>query len=234
MLLFAIVIMGAAVQRLAGAGFALVAVPALVLLLGAAEGVRLANGAALVISAAGLALTWRSVRPAAMLPLVAAAAAAVPAGAWFARTLPEPALLSVTGVLVSAAALLVMGGVRVRSLRGRRGALAAGAASGFLNAAAGVGGPAISLYAVNAGWTVRQFVPHAQFYGVVVNALSLAAKGLPRLTGPTWALVGAGIAAGLVIGAVLASRVPEGPARRIVLALALAGGLTTLAKGLWS
>ncbi|GAB1818752.1 TSUP family transporter [Herbidospora sp. RD11066] len=234
MVLFGIVAVGASVQRLAGVGFALVAVPALVLLLGAGEGVRLANCGALAISAAGLLTTWRSVRPAAMVPLVVAAAATVPAGAWVARTLPEPALLVATGALVSGAALLVMSGVRVRSLRGRRGALAAGAASGFLNASAGVGGPAVSLYAVNAGWTVREFVPNAQFYGVVVNVLSIAAKGLPQLSAPTWALAGVGVAAGLAVGSVLASRVPEGPARRIVLALALAGGLTTLAKGLWS
>ncbi|GAA3510658.1 hypothetical protein GCM10023075_72500 [Streptosporangium album] len=49
---------------------------------------------------------------------------------------------------------------------------------------AGVSGPAVSLYAVNAGWTVREFVPNAQFYGVVVNAFSVAVKGLPQLTAP--------------------------------------------------
>ncbi|WP_246059421.1 TSUP family transporter [Herbidospora galbida] len=233
MLLFGIVVVGASVQRLAGIGFALVGVPAMALLLGPAEGVRLANCGALVISAVGLAGTWGSVRPGAMIPLVVAAAAAVPAGAWVSRTLPEPALLAVTGALVSAAALLVMSGLRVRSLRGRGGALAAGAASGFLNASAGVGGPAVSLYAVNAGWTVREFVPNAQFYGVVVNVFSIAAKGLPQLGGPTWALVGVGIAAGLAIGSIVARHVPERPARWIVLSLALAGGLTTLAKGLW-
>ncbi|WP_232320331.1 TSUP family transporter [Herbidospora daliensis] len=232
MLLLGIVVVGASVQRLTGIGFALVGVPAMALLLGPADGVRLANCGALVISAAGLAATWRSVRPGAMIPLVLAAAAAVPAGAWFARGLPEPALLAVTGAFVTAAALLVMAGVRVRSLRGRGGALAAGAASGFLNASAGVGGPAVSLYAVNAGWTVREFVPNAQFYGVVVNVFSIAAKGLPQLTAPTWALVGAGIAAGLAAGSLLARHVPERPARWTVLSLALAGGLTTLVKGL--
>ncbi|EST29762.1 hypothetical protein M878_19845 [Streptomyces roseochromogenus subsp. oscitans DS 12.976] len=46
----------------------------------------------------------------------------------------------------------------------------------------GVGGPSVSLCALNAGWTVREFVPNAQFYGVV-NAFSLATNGTPRLTG---------------------------------------------------
>ncbi|GAA4206400.1 sulfite exporter TauE/SafE family protein [Streptosporangium oxazolinicum] len=228
-----IVVVGASVQRLAGIGFALVAVPGLVLLLGPSEGVVLANCAAGAISAAGLAGTWRQVHLAAMVPLVAAAACTVPVGAWVAARLPEPVLLAGTGVLVSVAALLVMWGARVPALRGVKGAVAAGAASGFMNSSAGVGGPVVSLYAVNAGWTVRRFVPNAQFYGLAVNALSAAVKGLPQLTTPVWLLIAAAIAAGSVIGAALARRVPERPARLIVLLLALSGGLVTLGKGLW-
>ncbi|MER5650562.1 hypothetical protein [Streptosporangium sp. NPDC002524] len=68
-----------------------------------------------------------------------------------------------------------------------------------------------------------------------MNALSVAAKGLPQLTAPIWLLVAAMIATGSVIGAALAQRVPERPARLlIVLLLALTGGLTTLGEGLWS
>ncbi len=233
LLLGAVVLVGASVQRMAGIGFALVSAPALVLLLGPAGGVVLSNCAAGAISAIGLAGSWRQVRPAAMLPLVAAAACSVPAGAWAAARLPTAVLLSSMGALVSVAVLLVMRGTRVTSLRGLKGALAAGAASGFMNASAGVGGPAISLYAVNAGWTVREFVPNAQFYGLLVNAFSVLAKGLPRLTTPAWLVVAVAIAAGAVLGEALARRVPEPRARRIVLLLALGGGLVTLGKGLW-
>ncbi|KJK55156.1 TSUP family transporter, partial [Saccharothrix sp. ST-888] len=137
------------------------------------------------------------------------------------------------GTLVSGAVLLVMSGARAPALQGVRGAFAAGAVSGFMNSSAGVGGPAVSLYAVNAGWTTREFVPNAQFYGVLVNAFSIAAKGVPRLTGPAWLLVAAGITAGAVVGRALADRVPEQRARRTVLLLALADGLTALGKGLW-
>ncbi|MDT0341963.1 TSUP family transporter [Streptomyces litchfieldiae] len=153
---------------------------------------------------------------------------------WVAARLSEPVLLIGMGLLVSAAVLLVMRGTRAPALRGARGALAAGAASGFMNSSAGVGGPAVSLYAVNAGWTVRQFVPNAMFYGVVVNALSVAANGVPRLTTPEWLVIAAGIGAGAVIGKALLELVPEKRARPIVLLLSLAGGFTTLAKGLWS
>jgi uncharacterized protein len=233
LLLGGIILLGASVQRLVGIGFALVTVPALVLLLGPADGVVLANCGAGAISAFGLVGSWREVRLSAMAPLVAAAACTVPAGTWVAARLSEPALLVGMGVLVTVAVLLVMGGTRLPAMRGTRGALAAGAASGFMNSSAGVGGPAVSLYAINAGWSVREFVPNAQFYGVVVNAFSVATKDLPQLAAPLWLLVGAALAAGAVVGKALADRVPDGRARLIVLLLALGGGLTTLGKGLW-
>ncbi|MFJ9696160.1 TSUP family transporter [Kitasatospora sp. NPDC101183] len=226
------VLLGASVQRLAGIGFALVAAPVLVLLLGPGQGVTLSNLAAGVISAVGLATTWRQVRPRTMVPLIAAAACTVPAGSWLAAKVPAPQLLLIIGGLVSAAVLLVIRGVRAPSLRGVGGAVAAGATSGFMNSAAGVGGPAVSLYAVNTGWTAREFVPNAQLYGVVVNALSLTVKGLPHLAPPAWAVTAGALILGTAVGHVLAGRVEERQARRVVLGLALAGGLATLTKGL--
>ncbi|MEU6667152.1 sulfite exporter TauE/SafE family protein [Streptomyces sp. NPDC046727] len=232
-LLAGIVLLGGCVQWLTGMGFALVAVPALVLLLGPADGVVLANCAAGAISVVGLAGGWRRVRPAAMVPLCLAAACTVPAGAWLTRRLPHPVLLLVMGGLVTAAVLLVMRGARVVALRGGKGAVTAGALGGFMNAAAGVGGPPVSLYALNAGWTVREFVPNAQFYGVFVNVFSVAANGLPRLTGPQWTAAASAMAVGALLGRAIAARTPEHRARHLVLLLALAGGGTAMTKGLW-
>ncbi|KOV73032.1 membrane protein [Streptomyces sp. NRRL WC-3723] len=232
-LLGGIVLLGACVQWLTGMGFALVAVPALVLLLGPAEGVVLANCAAGAISVAGLAVGWRSVRLNTMVPLCLAAVCTVPAGTWVARWLPEPLLMAAMGALVTVAVLLVMRGTRVAALRGGAGAVTAGAVGGFMNSAAGVGGPPVSLYAVNAEWSVAEFVPNAQFYGVLVNAVSVASNGTPALSAPVWGLAAGAMTAGALIGRRLAGRVPEDRARLLVLLLALAGGACTLGKGLW-
>ncbi|HEV7628273.1 MAG TPA: sulfite exporter TauE/SafE family protein [Streptomyces sp.] len=232
-LLGGIVLLGTSVQRLAGIGFGLLASPALVLLMGPVQGVALVNCAGVVIGIIGLVTTWRQVRMRIMVPLVAAAAVTVPLGAWLALRLPEPVLLTGFGVLITVAVTLVILGARVRSMHGTGGAVAAGAASGFMNSAAGTGGPALSLYAVNAGWTAREFVPNAQFYGLVVNLLSVTAKGFPHLARPAWLLVAATMGVGLVLGSLLAARTPEKGARRIILCLALAGGVATAAKGLW-
>ncbi|MCX2969939.1 MULTISPECIES: sulfite exporter TauE/SafE family protein [Streptomyces] len=232
-LLGGIVLFGAAVQRMAGIGFGLVAAPFLVLLVGPVDGVVLANCAGVAISGLGLLVTWRGVRLRAMVPLVAAAALTVPLGAAVARSLPEPVLLTGLGALLSALVLLLLSGVRMPALRGTGGALAAGAASGFMNSSAGLGGPAVSLYAANAGWSAREFVPNAQFYGLLVNVFSIAAKGLPGLSRPTWLLWGAALGAGLLVGHRVAARTPERRTRQVIFTLALGGGLVTLGKGLW-
>lgn len=231
LLLGGIVLLGASVQRLTGMGFALVAVPALVLLLGPGDGVALANCGAGLICLAGLTSGWHMVRLRSMVPLILASACTVPLGTWFSNHLPEPALLITMGALVTAAVLVIMRGVRVPSLSGLKGALGAGAAGGFMNASAGLGGPPVSLYAVNAGWTIREFVPNALFYGVVVNIFSVLTNGVPRLDGGTWIAAAAGLTGGAIIGKALSGRVPEHRARLLVLLLALLGGITTLVKG---
>ncbi|WP_328359944.1 sulfite exporter TauE/SafE family protein [Streptomyces sp. NBC_00445] len=234
LLLGAVVLLASCVQWLTGMGFALVAVPALVLLLGPGEGVALVNCAAGVICVVGLAVGWRRVRVGAMVPLCAAAACTVPVGTWVTRQLPEAELMLVLGGLVTVAVLLVMRGARMPALRGTGGAVAAGAVGGFMNSAAGVGGPPMSLYAVNAGWAVRDFVPNALFYGVVVNAFSVAANGVPRMDRAQWVVVAVAMIVGALAGWALAGRVPERRVRALVLALALAGGLGAVGKGLWA
>ncbi|WP_208030978.1 sulfite exporter TauE/SafE family protein [Streptomyces cyanogenus] len=232
LLLGGVVAVAASVQWLTGMGFALIAVPVLVLTLGPAQGVVLANCAAGVISIGGLAAGWRRVRIGAMVPLVAAAACTVPVGSWAAARLPEPVLLAGIGTLVTLAVALVMAGARIPALTGTKGAVTAGAVGGFMNSAAGVGGPPYSLYALNAGWRVHEFVPNAQFYGIAVNVLSVAVNGVPRLSGPAWSVAVAAMVAGALVGRALAPRVQERGVRRLIFVLALAGGFSVLVKGL--
>ncbi|NUR94666.1 MAG: sulfite exporter TauE/SafE family protein [Kribbellaceae bacterium] len=213
-------------------GFALVSVPALVIVLGANDGVSFANCAAGVVCVLGLIRDWRHVRLRAMVPLILAAACTAPVGAWFSRVLPAPVLLLVMGALVTATAALLLAGLRVPALKGLTGAVTAGATGGFMNTAAGLGGPPVSLYAVNANWTIREFVPNALFYGAVVNVFSLVTRGVPPLTTSTWLTAALALATGAIVGALLSPRIPNHTARRLVLLLAITGGLTTITKGL--
>lgn len=180
-LLVGAMLLGACVQWLTGMGFALVAVPALVLLLGPSEGVTLANCASGVICLIGLVEGWRSVRVAAMVPLCVAAVCTVPAGTWLTRHLAEPVLLTVMGALVALAVLLVMCGARIRALRGTKGAVAAGALGGHDELRRRSRRPA-DVPLCGQRWLVGAGVlPNAFLYGVVVNTFSVAAHGVPQL-----------------------------------------------------
>jgi hypothetical protein len=101
---------------------------------------------------------------------------------------------------VTVAVVLMMGGARISSLGGTKGAVAAGALGGFMNSAAGVGGPPYSLYALNAGLPMQEFVPNAQFYGIMVNVFSVAANGVPKLSGTAWTVATAALTTGALIG----------------------------------
>ncbi|MEO6997066.1 MAG: sulfite exporter TauE/SafE family protein [Terracoccus sp.] len=226
------VLAGALTQRITGVGFALVCAPMLVLVAGPFEGVVLSNLLGLTVSALVFVANWRDTEWVKGLLLAVPALLAIPLGAWVARTMPPAPLMVVIGSLVILALGAVVLSDRARILKGRSGAAAAGAASGFMNVTAGVGGPAIVLYAVSTEWEHRKFVATFQFYSIFVNVASLVAKGgLPQVGAAALWLSFAGLAVGLLGGQVLARHVDHEVARRLAIGLALAGSVFTVIKG---
>jgi uncharacterized membrane protein YfcA len=225
------VLAGAATQRVTGLGFALVAAPFLVLVLGPFQGVLLSNLLTCTVSVVMLLVTWRHVDLRRVALLAAPALVAVPAGAWVARTLPGPQLLIAVGGLVLVGLVTALCSQRARVFRGRTGAVAAGAMSGFMNASAGVGGPAVTLYALSTDWRQPTFIPSIQFYFALISAGSLVAKGFPTLPAATLALVMVALGAGLVLGQLLSRRLSAERARSAVAAIALLGAAGTVVKG---
>ncbi|WP_219414238.1 sulfite exporter TauE/SafE family protein [Pseudonocardia nigra] len=226
------VLVGAGTQRITGLGFALVSAPFLVLLLGPFTGVLLANALSLVSNLVVLAQTRRAVETRRALLLAVPALIAIVPGAWVARTLPAPLLAITAGGLVLVALIAVLASERARVLRGTPGAVTAGVMSGFMNVTAGVGGPAISLYALSTGWAHRSFVATVQLYFVLLNAASIAAKGWPDLSPATWVVAGGALALGAAAGHRLARLVPPDRARALVAFLAILGSAATVGKAL--
>jgi uncharacterized membrane protein YfcA len=115
--------------------------------------VLLANVLSLCVNLAVMSVgTWRGIELRRTMLLAAPALALVPVGAEVARRLPAAALMVVIGSLVAAALLAVVASERARVFSGTAGALSAGALSGLMNVTAGVGGPAMTLYAVSTRW----------------------------------------------------------------------------------
>ncbi|AGP59216.1 TSUP family transporter [Streptomyces rapamycinicus] len=225
------VLAGACTQRVTGLGFTLVAGPLLTLLLGAVEGVRLANLLSLLSSLVVLPAVWGRVEPRRVLPLAVPALAVLPLGALLAAALPGPPLLIAEGVLVLAALAVLHRFPSPAWLRGRGGAAGTGAVSGLMNVTAGIGGPAVALYAAATAWEQRSFMACMQLYTGLLNAGSLAAKGLPTL--PAAALGGAAAAAltGAVLGTLTAHRITAARARQAVLTIAALGAVGAIVKG---
>ncbi|WP_404389823.1 TSUP family transporter [Humibacillus xanthopallidus] len=226
------VVAGALTQRITGIGFALVCAPLLVLIAGPFEGVVLSNLLGLAVSIVVFVTLWRDTEWRKGLLLVVPALVAIPFGAWVARNVPPAPLMVIIGVTVIIALGAVVLSERARVLRGTGGAVVAGGASGFMNVTAGVGGPAIVLYAVSTAWEHRKFVATFQFYSIFVNVASLAAKGgLPQVSPAALVISFGALAVGLVGGEFLSRRVDHELARRLAIGLALAGATFTVVKG---
>ncbi|WP_326823269.1 TSUP family transporter [Streptosporangium sp. NBC_01756] len=222
---------GAGTQRVTGLGFALVAGPLLTLLLGPADGVRLLNLLSLLSCLVVLPAVWREIDARQVFRLALPALLVLPVGAWAATRIPGGPLMVVEGVLVLAALYALRRFPNPRWLRGPAGAAGTGVASGLMNVTAGLGGPAMTLYATATGWERRSFVASMQLYSTLVNAGSITAKGLPDLPAHTLALSAVCVLSGAFAGHLISPHVGRRRIRQAVLAMAAAGGAAAIIKG---
>lgn len=241
----AAVFVGAVSQRVTGLGFALIAAPLLTLLAGPYQGIVLANALALLVASTVLVSSWRQVDLRQAARLVPTGLVGVLPGVWVARRLPQGPLQMAIGLLVLAglgAAVLRSGVLRPAGGAGAASSglaapgsaftATAGAASGFMTATAGVGGPALTVYALSSGWEQTAFAATAQISFFTQAALSLGFKGVQDLPGAVACTVlVAAAGTGLAIGHRLAPRIPADLARRAMIVMAAAGALSTTVKG---
>ncbi|MBL7259475.1 sulfite exporter TauE/SafE family protein [Paractinoplanes lichenicola] len=225
------VAIGAVLQRATGLGFALVAAPFLVVILGPFTGVTLANLLSAGLNLIVLATTARALRGRLAAQMIAGAVLALPLGVWVVHVLPGSVLLVGVGLISALSVAWVAVGQSMPWLRRRGGAVASGFASGFFNTTAGTGGPPLAVYKMSTGWDQHSFVPTVQLVGLVSNVLSLASKGWPSLSPPLLLACGGALLAGIGGGHFLAARLPDHTARTWVVMLALAGSLIAVGKG---
>jgi hypothetical protein len=216
---------GAVVQAITGVGFSLVCAPFLIALAGSRDGVRLNLIMSVVVNIVYLVPERAGARVNDALRLLGPAVVTTVATALVIRQVDEDPLAVVAGVVTVAAALALLLGARVRQPH----VLLAGGLSGVMNTIAGIGGPAVAVYAVGAGWLGAVRRPTFQLYFLGLNLAGVLALGLQ------WppALLWAALAVGWVGGRFVSGRVPEGAARTATLAVALVGGGVAVARGLF-
>lgn len=225
------IVVGAALQRVTGLGFALVSGPLLVLVLDPFNGIVLANMLSAAIAALVLLRTYRDTEWRTAGGLLIGAAIGLPLGAVVVHVLDSNVLLIVVGGLTGFAVLLALSNRPMRIFSTRPGTITAGALSGFSNVAAGVGGPALALYGAATAMPMRAFIPTVQAVGLATNLVSIAAK--PQMSIPLPLLLGAFacMLLGLVVGSQLHRHVPAKRAQVLALALALLGATAAAARG---
>lgn len=231
-LLGAAVLVGAGTQRITGMGFALMASPLLVLVLGVSDGVATSQALTLIASVVVLFQLWKSVEWTKAVLLILASLVGIVPGVWLTRQLSAAVLSILIGVLVILALIAVMANERARVFRGTAGGAAAGALSGFMNVTAGVGGPPIVLYRLSTNWAHVPYVATVQVYFIGLNVASLIAGGAPGLDAATWTVAVAALGCGLLVGDRLARRVTDRQARVAIIVVALGGAAATVIKGI--
>lgn len=219
---------GALAQWVTGIGFALVCAPFLVALLGPEEGVRAAVLLGIPLNITMLFVSRRDLRPGDAALLFVPAAIVLPLAGAAVRRTNANALAFAAGVLTIVASALLATGRRATGIRGRAGAVGAAVVSAAMNAIAAIGGPAVALYAINAGWRPEATRATLQAYFLGLNVITLVVLGF---SWPAPALA-VGLVAGLATGAALAGRVPVEAARIATLAVAAAGGCAAIARAL--
>ncbi|WP_406633774.1 sulfite exporter TauE/SafE family protein [Pseudarthrobacter quantipunctorum] len=231
------VVMGAGMQRITGMGFALVAAPFLVLLLGPVEGVVLVNVCGAVTAGAIIFRVVRDIDWKRYAALTASAVLGIVPAAFLIRLIP-PAVLEISIGVILAVGLTVLLALKSATLPARRRYLfTAGGLSGFMNTAAGVGGPAVSMYSIATRWQHKSFAATMQPYFFTIGALSLVSKALtapatfPSLPAAMWASVAGACLVGLVLGDVAARFVPARAAQILLIVLAYLGAAATIVRG---
>jgi uncharacterized protein len=217
---------GAVAQAVTGLGFSLVSAPFLVAALGRSEGVRLNLLLSGTLNLVLLAGERRQTRWNAVALLLIPAAVATPVFAFAFDRLDGRVLAMAAGLLTIVSAAALATGVRMRRAGGRGGALAAGLVSSAMNVLAGIGGPPIAMYTVNADWPAGTVRPTLQAYFLGLNAVGLAVLGLPAFAIVPWI----GLVGGWLVGLVVVRRLPDSVARPAILVLAAVGGIVAIVR----
>ncbi len=222
----------AGIQRITGLGFVLVLLGPFVLLYGPVEGITIGVLLALAASLSAVPLVWRGVEWRRAWWLIWPGLVAAPFAAFLVSVLPQAALLLLIAAMAYFA--LVAGWIPAlsASLRGRPGAVVAGAAAGFMHVASGLSGPALAAYAVGDKWEQRRFAASVQVIFVAFSAVSVALRGLPSAPPLDILVLVLATAAGILVGTLLTRFVPPRIARFAMLAIAWAGATVVLVRGI--
>ena len=222
------VAVGGLAQSVTGLGFALVAAPGLIALLGPGRGVAVVVLLGTLASIIPLLGQWRDVRVRDGSTLLLPTLVATPVVGVAVAGLDTGVLAVAAGVAVLVGVLALWRGLHWAGLVSIPGAIGTGVSSAMLNVIGGVGGPPVGLYAANAGWPSEQSRATLQAFFLIQGIVTAAVIGVAW---PTAGMVVA-LVLGTLAGMCVAPRMPTDRARAAVLAVAAFGGVALIVGNL--
>lgn len=227
-----VLLAGSCLQGLTGFGYSMLCLPLLALFLPVRDAVPLLIATSILLNVLVWAGARRSVRLPHLLPLILAGLCGTPPGVWLLGTVDDRTLKALIGLLVVAASLLSLGGLRIRIRRERAAMIGAGLLSGLLNGSTSFSGPPVILLLANQETPAETFRGSLAAYFLCLNLAAvpaLVAGGLYstqalRLTLPGVPLV----LAGGLLGMRLAGRADDRVFRKASLAFLGLLGLVSL------
>jgi hypothetical protein len=212
---------GGLAQSVTGLGFALVAAPGLIALLGPSRGVAVVVLLGTLASVLPLLGQWRAVRVRDGGTLLIPTLLATPVVGMLVAGADTAALAVAAGVAVLIGVVALWRGLRWARLVSVPGAIGTGITSAALNVIGGVGGPPVGLYAANAGWPADEARATLQAFFLIQGVVTVAVIGVAW---PSPAMLAA-LVVGTLAGMWIAPRLPAEQARVAVLAVAAFGGV---------
>ena len=237
--LIGLVLVCAVIQRVAGMGLGIVFAPYAVVLIGAHEGIMLANLLGGLVPVVMLPRIWSQIEWGTVLRLGLPAIAVMPAAAWLSSVSPPAPLYLVVASLVLLSLVISVLLARVdTTVDGCSPQVVTGVGIGLGTVLGGVGGPAATVYAVLSRWPALPMVATLQPLWILVSAVSFGSKWawddgqLPDLPGWVWLAMIASVVISVWLGELLQKRLREHGIQRLVIVLGFLGALLSLATGL--
>lgn len=227
-----VLFVAAFVRSLAGFGDALIAMPLLAAAVGLAVATPVVGIASVIISAAVLAASWRSLDLATSWRLVLASAAGIPFGLLLLTRVDEWVMHVVLGVVLVGYGLYNLLRPGLPALQREAWAFPFGFIAGVLGSAYNTSGPPVIIYGTMRRWPPDTFRATLQGFFLINSLMIVSSHALAGLwTATVWELVLWSLPAlllGIVAGIVVQRYVPAASFGRLVYALLVAIGVIFL------
>ncbi|MFC2951793.1 sulfite exporter TauE/SafE family protein [Marinicaulis aureus] len=205
-----ILFVAAILQGAVGFGFALVAMPALALVMDAPSAAALVALTGISLSTVMLLQNRKGLHMGEAAGLIVAAAAGVPIGVFLLAHAPRGPLLIALGIIIIAFSVFSLARPSALEIKDRRWRFAAGFAGGILGGAYNIPGPPIIFYGAMRRWPPERFLAVTQAFFLPVAIMIAAGHAVAGFWSRELLITCAASIPGVIIASFIGRRITAG------------------------